>query len=107
MKWTEKVTKLMKEKGYNQKDLSEKSGISEPSISRYLKEERTPRIDIIINFAKALDVTTDYLLDDDFKKYSKVDDVKHTIAKHGNELSEEEENELIEYIRSLNKKDVL
>ena len=65
MTWQEKVKELMKNQGINQKKLSQLSGITEASISRYLKGERTARLDIIINFAKALNVTTEYLLNDD------------------------------------------
>lgn len=97
MTWAEKVKKLMSEKGFNQKKLSEKSGITEPSISRYLKGERTPRIDIVVNFAKALDVDINYLLDEEHM--SGIQDIKVAIARHGNPLTEEEQNELIELIR--------
>ena len=48
----DKVKELMESQNMTQKELSEKSGITEASISRYLNGERTPRIDIIINFAK-------------------------------------------------------
>ena len=61
----EKVKELMNQESITQKQLSELSGITEASISRYLTGERTPRIDIIINFAKALKVDPDYLIRND------------------------------------------
>ena len=52
----EKVKELMNQQNITQKELAELSGITEASVSRYLSGERTPRIDIVINFAKALKV---------------------------------------------------
>lgn len=102
MTWSEKIRKLMDEQHMNQKQLSEKSGITEPSICRYLKGERVPRIDIIINFARALNVSIEYLLDEDATAYSPVNDIKIAIARHGNELTKEEQEELIKLIKGEN-----
>ena len=99
MTWQEKVKELMKNQGINQKKLSQLSGITEASISRYLKGERTARLDIIINFAKALNVTTEYLLNDDeetdLKPYQ---EIATAIARNGNALTAEEKNQLIALI---------
>lgn len=99
MTWQEKVKELMKNQGINQKKLSQLSGITEASISRYLKGERTARLDIIINFAKALNVTTEYLLNDDeetdLKPYQ---EIATAIARNGNSLTAEEKNQLIALI---------
>ena len=99
MTWQKKVKELMKNQGINQKKLSQLSGITEASISRYLKGERTARLDIIINFAKALNVTTEYLLNDDeetdLKPYQ---EIATAIARNGNSLTAEEKNQLIALI---------
>ena len=99
MTWQDKVKELMKNQGINQKKLSQLSGITEASISRYLKGERTARLDIIINFAKALNVTTEYLLcedeETDLKPYQ---EIATAIARHGGELTAEEKNQLIALI---------
>lgn len=99
MTWQDKVKELMKNQGINQKKLSQLSGITEASISRYLKGERTARLDIIINFAKALNVTTEYLLNDDketdLKPYQ---EIATAIARNGNALTAEEKNQLIALI---------
>ena len=99
MTWQEKVKQLMNNQGINQKKLSQLSGITEASISRYLKNERTARLDIITNFAKALNVTTEYLLNDDeetdLKPYQEIATV---IARNGNALTAEEKNQLIALI---------
>lgn len=99
MTWQEKVKQLMNNQGINQKRLSQLSGITEASISRYLKGERAARLDIIINFAKALNVTTEYLLNDDeetdLKPYQ---EIATAIARNGNALTAEEKNQLIALI---------
>ena len=97
MTWQEKVKELMKNQGINQKKLSQLSGITEASISRYLKCERTARLDIIINFAK--NVTTEYLLNDDEETNLKpYQEIATAIARNGNALTAEEKNQLIALI---------
>lgn len=95
MAWREKVTKLMDERKITQKQLSKLSGITESSISRYLHSNQRPRMDIVVNIAKALHVETDYLLDDDEKSESAYNAIATAIARKGNELSEGEKNQLI------------
>ena len=88
MTWQEKVKQLMNNQGINQKKLSQLSGITEASISRYLKGERAARLDIIINFAKALNVTTEYLLNDDEETNLKpYQEIATAIARNGNALT--------------------
>lgn len=52
----------MKERGYNQKELAERTGLTEAAVSKYLSGYRTPHLEILVVLAKALGVTTDYLL---------------------------------------------
>lgn len=98
MKWNEKVLQLMKQKGITQKDLSQRSGIAESSISRYLHSETLPRFDVVINFAKALDVETEYLLEEHDKSESAYSSIATAVARKGNELTAEEKNKLIALI---------
>ena len=99
MTWQDKVKRLMETKGINQKQLSQLSGITEASVSRYLKGERTARMDIIINFAKALNVTTEYLLNEDEEtSLQPYTEIATAIARNGNSLTAEEKNKLIALI---------
>ena len=98
MSWKEKVTELMSQRNITQKQLSLLSGITESSISRYLHSEQRPRMDIVVNIAKALHVQTDYLLDDDEKSESAYSSIATAIARKGNELTPEEKNQLIALI---------
>lgn len=98
MTWREKVTALMKNNGITQKQLSKLSGISESSLSRYLHNDKRPRIDIIINIAKALRVEIEYLLDEQDKTDSAFNSIATAIARKGNKLTAEEKNQLISLI---------
>ena len=84
----------MNERNINQKKLSELSGITESSVCRYLNGDRIPRIDVIVNFAKALEVDVEYLLDAGSVK-SPYESIKFVIARHGSELTKDEQNELV------------
>ena len=98
MSWIEKVQKLMNGKNWNQKDLSRESGVTEASVCRYLKGERKPRIDIIVNFAKALGVSADYLISDDTTIESPFNNIATAIARNGSSLTPEEQTRLIQMI---------
>ena len=98
MEWVEKVKDLMEQQGLNQKQLSEKSGITEPSVCRYLKGERKPRLDIIVNFAKALEVDVEYLLDDDTPILTPYQSIERAIARNGEQLTPTEAQELAHMI---------
>lgn len=95
MNWSEKVKKLMVDNDINQKQLSQMSGISESSLSRYLHNGKRPRIDIVVNIAKALHVGTEYLLEEEDKVGSPFESIATAIARKGHMLSAEEKNRLI------------
>lgn len=96
--WVNLVKGAMKERGINQKELSRLTGITESSISRYLKGERTPRIDIIVNFAKALDLDINTLLNES-PVNNAYDELSQLIARRGKELTQEETDQLIKLLR--------
>ena len=61
----EKLSALRKSIGMTVTALSRASGVSERSIRYFERGERTPRVDAIKKLAAALEVGTDYFLDDD------------------------------------------
>lgn len=105
MTWREKVRQLISERNITQKQLSQLSGITESSISRYLHGSQKPKIDIVVNIAKALHIETEFLLNDDEKSESAYNSIATAIARKGNELSAEEKNQLISLILGV-KKDI-
>lgn len=65
--WREEFARRLRKikhnnKDYDQKELSEVTGISEATISHYLKGTRTPRGENLVKLAKALDCTVDELI---------------------------------------------
>ena len=61
----EKIAKLRKEKGLTQSQLAEMISVSNKTISRWETGEGYPEISLLVPLAKALGVSTDYLLKDD------------------------------------------
>ena len=99
MKFEERLKALMKKRNLTQKELANKSNITEASISKYLSGERTPRVDVIINLAKALEITTDELLldVDNNEAYSFIQ-TKAVLARGIENMSEEDKMKLISFI---------
>lgn len=58
----ERITGLLDELGITQRELAERIGITEVSMSRYIRGDRTPKGPVVANMATALNTTTDYLL---------------------------------------------
>jgi transcriptional regulator with XRE-family HTH domain len=99
MEFEERVHQLMVQYGLNQKELSQLSHITEASMSKYLSGQRTPRVDVIVNLAKALDTTTDDLLgcmpqdtQEEFKK------TKAFLARSKEGLTEQQKKELLKIL---------
>lgn len=61
-KMGDRITRLMKENDYTQKELASMVGVTESAMSRYLKNEREPKSEVIANLATALNTTSDYLI---------------------------------------------
>ena len=60
--FSERLTALMKAKGFLQKDFEKKANITESALSYNAKVVRTPSGEVLARIAKALDTTADYLL---------------------------------------------
>lgn len=58
----EKVTMLLNKNNMTQRELADRIGITEVSLSRYISGNRTPKGPVIANIANALHTTSDYLL---------------------------------------------
>ena len=58
----DRIALLMKRSGYNQKELAGMVGVTEAAMSKYLSNDRQPRIEVIANMATALNTTSDYLI---------------------------------------------
>lgn len=81
------IKKFRKQKGYTQKQLAEKAGISNNSLIRYENDETSPNLQIMQQIAEVLEVSVSDL----FPLASAVEKVsnaivKQSIAKRSNEI---------------------
>ena len=58
----QRLARLRKEKGYTQKELAERMGLIQALISAYENEKIRLNAEMIIRFAKSLDVSADEIL---------------------------------------------
>ena len=65
--FSKRLDYILLEQGITQRRLSEMSGITEQTISRYVNDERVPKATEIVKIAKSLNVSIDYLLGQDKK----------------------------------------
>lgn len=56
------LTELRKDKGMTQKQLAERFNISGATVSSYETGAHQPTIEVLVQYSKTFDVTTDYLL---------------------------------------------
>ena len=95
MTFESRVKSIMEAKNMSQKQLSEKSGITTPSLCRYLKGDSQPRRDIIINLAKALEVDVSYLMGDDGSSHDAKSETISVVARNRAELTDADKTEII------------
>lgn len=62
MKTSKIISDTREEKGWNQSELADRSGVSRVMIGKYERGEAVPSIDAAKKIADALDVTLDFLV---------------------------------------------
>ena len=90
----DRLLKLLGEMGYSQREFAQLIGVSEGALSRYLSDEREPRLDVVANMATALNTTTDYLLTGKEDKES-FEETYRLVARGTVSMSDEEKTKLI------------
>ncbi len=99
MEVKERIKMLMEERHLNQKELARLSGVTEASMSKYLSGERTPRIDVIVNIANALNVTTDELIGNEIENGNfDITRMKAILARGMKNMSEDDRRELMLFL---------
>ena len=76
MQLSDKIVGLRKSNGMSQEDLAEKLNISRQSISRWEMGSALPDATNILQLSKLFSVTTDYLLNDDYKSDNDLPKIK-------------------------------
>ena len=87
-----RLDQARKEKGLTQRELANRVGVTEVSMSRYVNGARVPKGPIVVNIAKALGVSVDYLVGTSSVKK------RQTNADKIRNMSDEELAEFIEQI---------
>lgn len=57
-----RISAMLEKKGITQRELAEMVGVTEVSMSRYIKGDRVPKASVVENIARALDTTVYYLV---------------------------------------------
>ncbi len=76
MKFQEKLVALRKGKGMSQEQLAEKLGVSRQAISRWESGESTPDMLNLLGLCECFQVSSDYLLHDDYESDADIPVVK-------------------------------
>ncbi len=89
-----RITDLLSQMGYTQKELAKMAGVTEATMSRIICENRTPKMEVIANLATALNTTTDYLIlgtepKEDFSE------IHRLVARSAKTMTDKEKMELI------------
>lgn len=95
-----RIAALLEEKKMTQKDLALAAQITESAVSHYLNGDRIPRGVNLIKIAKALETTTDYLLEQesDFNQENDLKIAKTLIARNAPNMTKSEKMELLSII---------
>lgn len=93
----EKIAQLLKEKTMSQRELAARIDSTEMTVSRYVRNERQPKAEVLARIAAVLNTTTDELLGrelpkDDESEYLKI---HRLIARNASKMSAEKKQELI------------
>lgn len=92
MKFTDIIIELMKQEGLSQKELAEKINVTEASMSRYIKGERIPRIDVLVKLANVFNVSIEYL--QGLKEVDDFNEIKRIVARNSKKMTDEQKMEL-------------
>ena len=77
MKLPDKIIKLRKENGWSQEDFAEKLNVSRQAVSRWENGTALPDAQNILQISKLFNVTTDYLLNEDYESDRDIPVVKN------------------------------
>ena len=78
MKLPDKIINLRKAHGWSQENFAEKLNVSRQAISRSENGTALPDAQNVLQISKLFDVTTDYLLNDDYESDSDIPVVQET-----------------------------
>lgn len=89
-----KLLAQMKQQKVTQKELAERIGTTEATLSRYVSGDREPKAEVLANIATALHTTSDYLLGIESDDFS-LPKVERLLARNASKLSDADKKKLI------------
>lgn len=93
----ERIVGLIKERNLTQKDLATMAGVTESALSRYINNEREPKLEVLANLATALDTTIDYLTTG-AKPETDFDEIYRLVARGSYSLTEAQKMQIIKAV---------
>ena len=102
MEMHERIKMLLAKRGMTQRDLAQKTGLTEAAICRYVKGERVPRAPAMAAMARVLDVSMDFLANGEESKG--VNEVKNVLLRNAGTLNNDEIMDVIEILMDFAKK---
>lgn len=94
----DRIAILMKEEKLSQKELARMAGVTEAALSRYLKNERQPKVEILANIATSLNTTSDYLINGKTNEKTEVADfaeIYRFVARGAKNMDKDEKMKLM------------
>ena len=98
MKLPDKIIKHRKANGWSQEDFAEKLNISRQAISRWENGTALPDAQNILQISKLFNVTTDYLLNDDYESDGDIPAVLTAIKETSDLFSKKKQLHLVSAI---------
>ena len=93
----DRLSRLLKESGYTQKEFALMCGVTEAAMCRYLKNDREPKIEVVANMATALNTTVEYLISGK-EDNSSFEDVYRLVSRITITMTDEEKLRLIKLL---------
>ena len=96
MKFNDRLSCILSERGLTQRELAGMCGVDETSMSRYVNGSRKPCMDILVRIAGALNVSVEYLTGSEEEISFK--EIKCLLNSNLSKLTDEQRLELMEMI---------
>ena len=93
----DRISLLLKETGYTQKEFALMCGVTEAAMCRYLKSEREPKIEVVANMATALNTTVEYLISGK-KEETSFEDMYRLVSRSTITMTDDEKLKLIKLL---------
>lgn len=90
----ERIAILMEKEKLTQKELSKMAGVTESALSRYISNERQPKVEVLANIATALNTTSDYLINGKMDE-SDFNEIYRVVARGAQDMNSEEKLKLV------------